>query len=60
MGSEEKARLLNMAQAWTYLAARIERIGKFAKGDRPDGLESVGEPSSNGSGASTADGTRSG
>jgi hypothetical protein len=32
-GSEEKARLLNMAQAWAYLAARIERLGRFAKGD---------------------------
>jgi hypothetical protein len=28
---EEKARLLNIAQAWTSLAGRIERLGRVAK-----------------------------
>ena len=42
-GSEEKARLLNMAQAWTYLAARIERLGRFAKG-LPGSGDAVPDP----------------
>jgi hypothetical protein len=29
----DKARLLNMAQAWAYLAQRIERLGRFARGE---------------------------
>jgi hypothetical protein len=42
--SGDKARLLNMAQAWTYLAGRIERLGRFAKGDTPAAAEPPAAP----------------
>ena len=40
---EDKARLLNMAQAWAYLAGRIERIGRFARGE-PGSSEPTASP----------------
>ena len=37
----DKARLLNMARAWTDLALRVEKIGQTAADVRPEGQHGV-------------------
>jgi hypothetical protein len=58
---EEKARLLNIAQAWIYLAARVERLGGRAKGgpaEAAEAAEAPATPAPDGTAANPEDGRR--